>query len=279
MLRSIAFLQLFSLISFTLHAGTIVDIQNQKKQQTQFLSDGKMGRMNSAGDRTYMIVDYTDQSIKVVMPKRSEVLDLGGEMPSLGLGGTPTEKVALIVEAEGEGPEVAGYATQKFKLSVNGESCGVAFASKEAMEDTGMDQMFKTLQKVAEKTSQAMGALQPDISPCERAKTNTANHIETMGAPLRSLDEKGNVEVEVTRIQTDISLPPDTFVIPAEYKVVSAADKMRQVESQLRSGVEKMQKNMPEMEKMLEEMERSGKMSPESMKNMKKMMKQYQPQQ
>lgn len=275
MFRSLVILVLLSLFSYSLCAGTIIDIKDQRGQQTQFLSDGKMGRMNSAGDTTYMIVDYADQSIKVVMPGRKQVLDLGGEMPALGLGGTPPEKVALTVKEVGDGPEIAGYETQEFRLSVGNESCGTVLASKEALEDTGLDQMFRILQKVAEKTSRAMAGLQPNVSACERAKTNTADHIEQMGAPLRSLDQKGNLEVEVTKIQTNVTLPPDTFVLPPEYKVISAAEKMKQVESQIRSGVEK---KMPEMQKMLEKMQKSGKMTPEAAEQMKQMMKNYKPQ-
>jgi hypothetical protein len=242
MVRGFAWFMLFAVLSGMVCGGTLVDVRDRNGRDSQFLTDGKMARLNMAGGKTYLVLDYADQSMKAVTPETREVLDLSGEIPSFGLGG-PIEKTAMTVEAEGDGPEVAGYATQQYKLSVHGEFCGTAFASKQAMKDAGLDQMFKALQKIAERTASSLAGAMSAMSPCQRGKTNMFDHVASIGAPLRSLDEKGQTDVEVTRIQTDISLPPDTFAIPNEYKVLSLADKMKQ---QLSIQLRKLQENMPE---------------------------------
>ncbi|MCI0654820.1 MAG: CDK5RAP3 family protein [Methylococcaceae bacterium] len=279
MIRGIAGFTLFAWFSVTAFGGALVDFRDRSGQDSQFLSDGKMGRLNLAGGKTYIILDFAKQSMKGVLPEHKEVLDMGGGIPSSGLGGPAPEKSAMKVEPEGDGPEVAGYETQRYKLSVNGEFCGSVFASTEAMEDTGLDQMFRALQRVAERTVKSMPGVQSAMTPCQRGKTNTFDHIASIGAPLRSLDDKGEVDVEVTRIQTDFSLPPDTFAIPNDYKVVSVADKMKQVQAQLRSQLQKLQNNMPETERKLAELQKSGKLSRESVQKLKHLLKQYQSQQ
>lgn len=262
-------------LSGTALGGTLVDFRDRSGADSQFLSDGKMGRLNLAAGKTYIILDFANQGMRGVLPERREVLDMSGEIPSLGFGGPAPSKTALTVEPEGEGPEVAGYETQQYKLSVNGEFCGTVFASTDAMQDTGLDQMFSALQRVAERTSKTMAGLQSAMTPCQRGKTNTFDHIARIGAPLRSLDEKGKVDVEVTRIQTDFDLPPDTFDIPSEYKVVTVADKMKEVQAQLRSQLQQLQSNMPETEKKLAELQKSGKLSAESVEKLKRFLKQY----
>ncbi|MGH8547373.1 MAG: hypothetical protein ACRERU_01975 [Methylococcales bacterium] len=258
--------------SVTVYGGTLVDVRDRNGRDSQFLSEGKMGRLNMADGKTYIILDYVNQSIKGVMPESREVLDLSAAVPSLGLGGAP-EKTAMQVEAEGDGPEVAGYATQQYKLSVNGEFCGTVFGSREALEGTGLDQMFRALQKVAERTAKTIGSVQSGMSPCQRGKTNTFDHVTTIGAPLRSLDEKGRVDVEVTRIQTDVSLPPDTFAVPSEYKVMSVADKIKQ---QIHVQLQKLQENMPETERKIAALEKAGKITPESAEKLKRLLQQFQ---
>ena len=275
--RPIVFLTVLSLFSSTVFAGTIVDFRDQKGQDSQFLSEGKMGRLNMAGGKGYIILDYDQQSMKAVVPEHRKILDMNGDIPALSLGAQPLEKTPLTIEPDGDGPEIAGYETLKYKLSVNGEFCGTAFASREALEETGMDKMFKALQRMAEQTMKSVAAMQTAMSPCERGLSNTFEHIESIGAPLRSLDKTGKVEVEVTRIQTDVSLPDDTFVIPSDYAVVNVAEKMKKVESQLRTQLQKLQQNMPETEKKIADLQKSGKLTPEAAAKLKQLLQQQSP--
>ncbi|MGH8558882.1 MAG: hypothetical protein ACRESZ_15805 [Methylococcales bacterium] len=251
MFRGIVRLVFFTLFSFAVYGGTIVDIRNKNGRDSQFFSDDRMARLDTTDRKTYIIMDYAKQSVKVVMPDRLEVLDMSGEIPSLGFGGSAPDKTALRIEAEGDGPEIAGYRTQQYKLSRNGEFCGTVFASRQALEDTGTDQTFSILRKVADKLTNTIASLLFAINPCQRAMTNSLDKVTSIGAPLRGLDQNGKVDIEITRIQTNVGLPPDTFAIPNKYKVVTADQKMQQVELKIRSGMRNLLKN-PGMKKMLD---------------------------
>lgn len=271
MIRGSLLLAVLTLISIDVYCGTIVDFRDQSGRNGQFLSDGKMGRLNTGNGKTYMIVDYASRSMKVVMVQQQQVLDLGDAISAPDPSGPAADKPVLTFEAEGDGPVVAGYPTKQYKLLVNGEFCGQIFGSTQALEDSGLDRMFNVLRTVAARSSRAVAG----VSACKRGKINLFDQFASIGAPLRTLDEKGQAETEVTGIQTGAKLAPDTFVIPREFKVVSA-EQMKQAEAQLRAGLQKMQENMPEMERKLAEMQKNGKVSPETVEKLKQLMKQYQ---
>ncbi|MCI0654496.1 MAG: hypothetical protein L0Y39_08475 [Methylococcaceae bacterium] len=251
MVRGIVRLTFFTLFSLAVYGGTIVDIRDKNGRDSQFLSDDQMARLNTTDRKTYILMDYAKQSVKVVRSDRLEVLDLSGKIPSFGFDGSAPDKTALRIEAEGDGPEVAGYETQQYKLSRNGEYCGTVFASKQALEDTGTGQTFRTLQKMADKLANGLASLLFAMNPCQRAMTNTLDQVISIGAPLRSLDQKGKVDVEITQIQTGVGLPSDTFVIPNNYKIVTAEQQMQRVELKIRDGMQNLLKN-PGMKKILE---------------------------
>ncbi len=276
MLRGSAWLVLLTLFSINVYCGTIIDFRDPSGKDGQFLSDGKMGRLNTKDGTTFVIVDYAKQSMKVVSAQHRQVLDMTDAIASKGPAQPAADKPALSFETDGDGPVVAGYNTTQFKLLVNGQFCGTIFGSKQAMDDSGLDQMFTLLRKVAEQSAGAIAAAQSGANPCIRGKTDIFGQLSSIGAPLRTIDENGRIESEVTGIRKDVILPSDTFVIPSEYTVVSAAEQMKNVELQLRAELQKMAENMPETEKKLAELQKNGKMSPETVAKLKQLMKQYQ---
>ena len=89
---------IFSCVTFSaaVSADTLVNIKNEQGQKTSFMSNGKYGRMNTAGEDTYMIVHYASQSIKVIMPAQRQVLDMSGGMPVMGVNmGKAPEKINM----------------------------------------------------------------------------------------------------------------------------------------------------------------------------------------
>lgn len=251
MIRGTARLTILFLFSFAAQAATIVDMRDRSGRDSQFFSDDQMARLNLTGRKTYVIMDYATQNVKVVMPNRREVLDLSGKIPSFVAGGSVADKTALRIEVEGDGPQIAGYATRQYKLSRSGESCGTLLASKQALEETGADKTFRMLQKVADKLADSIASLAYALSPCERAMANTLDQVASIGAPLRSVDRQGKVDLEITRVQTDVGLPSDIFSIPSDYKLVTAAQKMQQVELKIRDGMQNLLKS-PEVKKVLQ---------------------------
>jgi hypothetical protein len=274
MLRGPVLLVLLTVFSSNVYSGTIIDFRDPSGKDGQFLTEGTMGRLNTKDGTTFIIFDYAKQSLKVVSTQHQQVIDM---TDALGPAGPAANKPALSFQADGDGPVVAGYTTTQFKLLVDGQSCGTVLGSTQAMEDAGLEQMFTLLRKVAEQSAGAIAAAQSGASPCQRGKTDMFSQLASIGAPLRTIDETGRIESEVTGIRNDVSLPPDTFVIPSEYKVLSAAEQMKKVSQQLSAQLQKMAENMPETEKKLAELQKNGKMSAETAAKLKQLMQQYQP--
>ncbi|MGR9107656.1 MAG: hypothetical protein ACU843_12065 [Gammaproteobacteria bacterium] len=277
MVRGFVCLIFLTLLSLSVQGGVIIDFRDKSGRDSQFLSDDQTGRLNLAGGQGYILLDYATQGMRAVIPERKQVIELSGELPSLGLGGTAPEKTPLTVDPEGEGPEILGYDTQRYRLSVNGEFCGTVFTSTKALADTGLDHMFRALQKLAERTMKSMGALQNQMSTCQRGLNNTIDHIPTIGAPLRSLDKNDKIDVEVTHIQTDATLAADTFSVPEDYAMVNFSEKMKQVESQLQTQLQKLKNNLPETEKKLADLEKNGKISPQVAEKLRLLLNQQEP--
>lgn len=256
--HGIIWLTFFSLFSSTLYGGTMIELRDRAGRGNQILADGNRIRVDPADRNSYVIIDHVTQSVKIVHPQRRTVLELSGEIPAFGIGGSAAENTALTIEDDGDGPDIAGYETRQYRLSVNGEYCGIVFTSKEAFEDAELDRLVQTVRKVTGKAAQTLVSMQSGMTACQRAAANSLDHIADIGAPLRSLDQNGKVDFEVTRIQTHVELAPDTFGIPQGYKLVNAAEKIKQVEVKIRTGIGKLLKKMPEMQKMLGDMEKAA---------------------
>ena len=79
------------LLSSPLLAGTMVEVQG-KGEMMSMLTDGQQARINMSGD-DYVIVNYKNQSVKVVSPQKQEVMLLnvnemasGNSSPGIKIG-------------------------------------------------------------------------------------------------------------------------------------------------------------------------------------------------
>ena len=266
--------------SSILMAGTIVEIKN-KDAMTTILTDGKKARMNSGGD-DYIIVNYLNNSVKVVDTKQRQVMSL--DIEDLPKGGTPP-KVNTVVKSIGSGPVVAGYKTQKFSYTVNGQPCGQIFGSKEVYQLDDIKDLFNAMGIIAERQQAIMGGFAGMIDDCSLGDMKIAEQVNTIGVPMRTI-ENGRVDMEIQGIKLDVNLPADTFVIPASYEKVTMKEEMKNIEKEMAKMQqhkpqmqEMMRQHEPQMQEMMKQMQQSGQMTPEMMEQMRQaqeMMKQYQ---
>lgn len=286
LIRTVFILVGVLLNSSILMAGTIVEIKN-KDMMTTVLTDGKKARMNSGGD-DYVIVDYANHSVKVVDTKKHQVMSL--DIEDLPKGGNPPE-IHTAVQNLGSGPVIAGYKTQKFNYSANGKSCGLIYGSKDVYQLEGIKKLLNAMNTIAERQQAIMGGFAGMIDDCTLANMKMMDHVATTGVPMRTVD-KDKVDSEIQSIKLDVTLPADTFTIPASYKTVTMKEEMQGIEKDMTKMQQQMQQyqpqmqemmrqHEPQMQEMMKQMQQSGQMSPEMMEQMRQaqeMMKQYQQQ-
>lgn len=245
-------------------AGTVIQIQKGHELST-ILTDGKQARMNM-GATDYAIVNYENESVKVVDPQKARVMWLKAEdIPS----GNKVENIQTSIKHLGAGPVVAGFKTQKYAFSAKGRSCGVIYASKEALNVNGVENLLNALKTMLEKQQAMMGGFVSMMDDCLRADIALSDHVKTIGVPLLKTDN-GTVDFEVKSIQSNVNLPPDTFVVPATYRTVTANDEMQRTSKNRVNLQQKVQQYQPQIQQMVQQMQQSGQISPQAMEQLRR---------
>lgn len=250
----------------TLLADTVIELDNNNEAST-FMSNGKKARINTRGKSDYMIVDYSNNAIYAVMPDQRQIINLNQSVPALSSNRAPEVKLAFA--AAGPGPAIAGYATESYRFSANGENCGTIHASREALNGTSIGSMLDAMHEMAENHLKSLGGFAAAIPPCQQARMSLAKQVSRIGAPLQTLDAYGQVESRITRISKNVSVAAGSYDLPADYKNVSMADKITDAQK-MHSNMDQLQKHEPQMQEMMRQMQQSGRLPPEAMEQMQR---------
>lgn len=262
----------FLFCSPALMAGTIIQIQNKNELST-VLTDGTQVRMN-AGESEYIIIDYKSHRVKVVSPQKQEVMLLNTDGMAAG---NNAPLVRTSINKIGAGGTIAGYKTQKFNYTANGKPCGIIYGSRDAYQVKGIKELFSAMKSMVEKQQAVLGGFAGMVDDCTLADMKLSDQVTTIGVPMRTV-KNGRVETEIKSIKVNVTLPADTFVIPASYKVVTMQEQMNAVSKDMSTMQQQMHQYQPQMQQMMRQMHESGQLSPEAQEQMRRaqeMMKQY----
>jgi len=249
-------------------AATLIEVTSQNGGQTQVMMDGSKSRIDMGERQGYVLIDYKKQTMYAVIPEKRQILDMGGDMPSMG--GKPAPKIKTELVLNGSGPTIAGFPTKKFTLKAEGKVCGTLFGSKAAMETTGINKLFKSMKTMADKQRAAMGGYAAMIDVCTRANMDFASQGEKAGVPMKMLNANGKITSEIKSINTNASLPADAFVLPSGYQTITMAEQMNSAKQGMGQSMNNGRGQMPDMQHMMKQMQQSGRMSPEAIEQMKR---------
>ena len=281
MIKTIQFIGISFLFGLPVaQAGTIIEVQDEG-EQTSILTDGQQARINASASE-YVIVNYKDQSVRVIDQQNRQVILFDNDAAAAG----KKPKMNVSIKKLGSGQAVAGYQTEKFSYSANGKPCGVIYGSKDAYKLNGVKELLDAMNTMMEKQSAAMGGYAGMMDDCELADIELHKHITTTGIPLR-IEVNGRVDMEVKQIKADVAIAADTFVIPASYEKVSMKQQMAAASKGMAEAQQQMQMQakeyQPQMEQMVKELQQlEQQLTPEMMEQMQRaqeMMMQYQQQQ
>jgi hypothetical protein len=254
------------LVIDTASADTVIEFINDNNK-SQFLTNGKMARINSRGSDDYMLVDFDNNTIYAIKPESKQIINVSNSIPSIS--GVEPPPLRLSVKPAGNGPKIAGYHTVKYRFSANGENCGTIFASRDALKGTAIESLFNTMKAMADNHKQSLGGFAAAIPVCQLAKMDLAEKLPQIGAPMRTLDRDGEVDTEVTMILKNAPVEAHYYAFPADYQRVSMGEEIEQAQQQSQQ-MDRPQRNMPEMQHMMEDMRRSGRIPPEAVEQMRR---------
>ena len=201
-------------------AATLVEVKHAEGL-SRLYREGPAARMEMPGERGFVLMDSSRQTLFVVMPEQRMALDLSDTLNSDA--SRADSPVNATFSKEGGGPTIAGYRTYRYSYTVQGTRCGTVFASKEALEHAGMQDLFAMMERMASQAQAVASAFTSTTDPCQQADHKLGEKVQSVGAPMRVLDPGGAVVSEITRIDRNAALPPNAFAIPAGYRVQNAS--------------------------------------------------------
>ncbi len=242
---------LLALIAGNTLAATMLEIRSDEGL-TKVYKDGSRSRMES-GDG-YMVIDSKAETLFVVMPNERRAIDLSSALKTPARGSS--KPVSINFRKKSAGPRIAGYKTLQYDYIADGKHCGSLFASADALDDTGLEDTFEMMERMAAKADALMIAFNSNPDPCERADSQFARYLRKIGIPMRVQSSNGKLVSEIVRIEKNAKLPPNAFVVPAGYQVQDAGQMMQQ---------------MPNMQEMMQQMPQGGQLPPEALERLRRM--------
>jgi len=265
----------FFLTSATALADVLITIKGDKGRNSTFSSDGKMARIDDKQMPGYIIVDHTTGDFYMVDTERGEIIrtSIGQE----GAGANES-KISISLKDKGGGQRIAGYSTRKFEMIANGENCGTIYASSKLLKNSEVRAIFESMRSMQQYSRNMTGGMGGIMSLCQQANMQLADMIESSGAPMRVLDQNGNLQSEVLAVDTNKKFGGDHYKLPSGMKVVDMSDRMNQATQE----TQQMMENMPDMGELMKQMQQGGGQMTEEMQQqmekMQEMMKQLQQQ-
>lgn len=265
-----ASLALLTLLPAIAQAAVMIESNDPQEGVSQIFIEGNKARINMpSSEDGYVVMDVANKTMKVVNHSERMVMDMSEFMRETGSKGNQ-KYVDAYTKSKGLGPTIAGYETEEYEIYAGGQYCGSVDVSVKAIRDLGLKKFARALMTMESEMNKQMSAMtgmnmSQVMDKCDQANLKTADKLQSIGFPLRSLNKKRQVESTVTRINKHAKLPPNAFSIPAGYRVTSMSEMMKGVQQQ-------MKQMQPQMQQMMQGM------PPEMQEELRKRMQQFQQQ-
>lgn len=175
--------------------------------------EGNKLRVETEDVRQYMLLDFDKRTMYLINQDRQTAVDMRGLASEQGTEDPINTASGFRVVSKGDGPVIAGYASDHYAVLIEDRICLEAYTSTDAVTSLklhgfirGMNDMFPHA-----------GTLARDDDPCRFAET--ALQYEKIGIPLR-LTRDGTENYRVIRIKEDVPIPEEGFSIPAGYETI-----------------------------------------------------------
>jgi len=222
------------------YAASMIQSRSDNHEISTIFIDGNKARIETSGNKGFLIMDIANKSLKMIIHQHHAVLDMSDIFSRPAPSSTTAEGdyIDTYTESKGLGPTIAGYETEEYEVFANDKYCGSAFVSVRAVQDTGLKTFSKVLQNLSKHIEHKMAGLSfsQQQNPCDNANNNLADKIQTIGFPLKTTNQSKQTTNEVMRINSRASLPANAFVIPASYRTMTPSEMMRDAKKQLKNA-------------------------------------------
>jgi hypothetical protein len=202
-----------------LQAATLIEYVESEGETMKIWFQGAKMRMEAEG--AYMLMDWEAKKMYIVSPEEGMAMDMSHVFAAQSKGGGDSGPKAVVSKV-GDGPEIAGYDTVHYKISVEGEHCQDIYASKKAYKNLDAEDLFDRIQKLSDSDMEGMDEWS---TPCDYAEQGL--DFAELGFPMRTEYAESGAFEEVKRIVPDAGQPDGGFDVPAGLEVMDMSQMMQ----------------------------------------------------
>lgn len=210
--------------SASLGAATLIEFVDSEGETSKMWIEGAKMRMDHSDG--YALTDWEKRKMYYVSTEEGMVMDMSSFLAARPSTGKARKPVNADVKKMGSGPEIAGYKTTHYKVSVESRHCMDVFLSVKAMKDMASKDVMKWMQDMAN-----TGMEETDTqwsNPCDNADQGI-DYVK-LGFPMRTVHVDNGQTDEVTAIVLNASQPKGGFDLPEGMKVMDMGQMMQQMQ-------------------------------------------------
>ena len=237
-------------------AGTSIESRDDVGGSSTVKIENTHVRIDSGDESGYMLIDMKNNKVYSVSNDDHMVIDASTpvNMSQADAEQAPPPPTPTITKI-GKGPNVAGYPTVHYKISVGDEHCYDEYLAAKPLENKDVKNFTEMMSKWSSEQRKHSSGMFEDEDECDAAESVVTDRYTTLGIPMRTVDSAGTVIHEIIRIQSGESFPSSVFTPPKEYPIVTQQDLMKRMqespggdaEESDPDQVEEMQQNIQEM--------------------------------
>jgi hypothetical protein len=208
-------------------AATLIQSSNAHRSTTNIYIDGNRARVEMPHYNGFLVIDVGRKTIKAVLHHQRTVYDMS-EFMQEGYAPAAGRYVDTYTKTKGLGPSILGFETEEYALYANDKYCGSIYISVAAMREIGLKKFAHAFVQVNSnidtKIANLTGSTSNQVtSNCTEAKRKAGLKLRDVGFPLKNVDQGKRMTSVITNIRKGARLPPNAFVIPANYQVIQGA--------------------------------------------------------
>jgi hypothetical protein len=211
-------------------AATQVERRNIEANIETIIIDDSMARLNTGNPNHYNVIDMARGKMYIVDASKRQIvkMDIIGKPPEISRRNFRAQKpIKAKLIKKRSNRLIAGYATTKYALKVNGRTCSKNYFSKQLDKVTDFKRYIDTMSRM-EASRKVQGMPMP---PCIRGHNKLKGQMTALGISMKMEIMMGTmgsrVLHEIIKVKTNITVPANIFDLPRGYRIISE-QQMRQ---------------------------------------------------
>ncbi len=251
--------------SLSAYCDTVIESKDPEGGVSKISIDGEWARFDevNGGGKGYLLVNTKARKAYMVVPAEQVIIEF--PVDKADKQAVPRD-VNIGFESLGEGPKVAGYATELFELMANEQLCGTALLSRQVTEIKDVNGLLAATGGLNPRLfmpEEMWQGLRGEMEPCDAARMQfPRDGVLKQGFPLKVTNSKGDTVSEVVSIKQNAELKPGMFELPKGYNRTTVKQMMDGMRQEMKGSMGKINEMMKDL-------------SPEERAKMEQMMKQF----